>query len=196
MGLEARIRTGRGLEPVSESEVIRYWLREELDEADDDPLDPDAAETEPALREELLERKPIASRAFGAEPADWYHADLSEDELRDLRVVVGPHDEGWRALAEDNRVETIARRIYEAETDDEGMDVAKLDDETPKDLGEGVELADAIDPEGPESRLIVVKNGDDPASVADGNHRAVAHVLYLLRGGEFTGQEAYLGVRE
>ena len=190
MDLEERIRSGHELEPVSESEVIRYWLREELDDAEDDSLDPDEPETEPALREELLERKPIASRAFGAKPADWYHADLSEAELRDLRVVVGPHDEDWRALSEDDRVESIARRIYDAD------DVAKLNDETPKDLREVVELAENIDPEGPESRLVVLKEGDDPAYVVDGNHRAVAHALYLIEGGEFEGQEAYLGVRE
>lgn len=176
-------------DPVSGVEVMRYWLREEIDEADDSH-DPDALETEPGLREELLERTPIAGRAFGAEPADWYHADLSEAELRDLGVVVGPHDEDWRVLAEDNRVESIAHRIQES------SDVAELDEETPKDLREVVEMTDAIALDGPESRLVVLKEGDDPAYVADGNHRAVAHVLYLLRGGEFEGQEAYVGIRE
>ncbi|PSQ45115.1 hypothetical protein BRD15_12545 [Halobacteriales archaeon SW_6_65_15] len=194
MDLEERIQREEGLESVSETQVIRYWLREELDEADDGPLDADAVESQPGLREELLERKPIASRTFGAEPSDWYHVDLSEEELRDLRVVVGPHDEDWRALAEDNRVGAIAERIYEVETD-ETTNVAELDAETPKDVSEVVELADAIDPEGPVSRLVVAKEGDDPAYVVDGNHRAVAHVLYLLRGGEFTGQEAYLGIQ-
>ena len=190
MVLEDRIESGRGLESVSDTEVMRYWLREELDEADDDALNPDAIGTEPALRQELLDRNEIADRIFGAEVADWYHVDLSESELRNLRVVVGPHDEDWRALTEDNRVESIARRIHEAD------DVARLDDETPKDVRKVVGLADEMGPEGPESRLVVAKEGDDPAYVADGNHRAVAHVLYLLRGGEFGGQEAYLGVRE
>jgi hypothetical protein len=207
MTLDERLDTVRGLEPVPETEVVRYWLGEEVDDEsdwkDDELLDPDTIDTEPALREELLERKPIASRVFGAEPAEWYHADLSEEELRDLRVVVGPHDEDWRALAEDNRVGTIAERIYEVETDDgttgktdETTSVAELDAESPKDLREVVEMADHIDPEGPESRLIVAREGDDPAYVADGNHRAVAHVLYLLRGGEFAGQEAYLGIQD
>ncbi|NEU57628.1 hypothetical protein [Halorussus sp. MSC15.2] len=187
MSIEDRLRGDP--EPVSESEVMRYWLREELDEEDGGP-DPDALDTDPALREELFERKPIAERVFAPERADWYHADLSEEALRDLRVVVGPHDEGWRALTDDNRIESIARRIYESE------DAAALDEETPKDLREVVELADSIDAEGPQSRLIVVAESDDPPYVADGNHRAVAHVLHLLRGGDFEGQEAYLGVRE
>jgi hypothetical protein len=159
MTLDERLDTVRGLEPVPETEVVRYWLGEEVDDEsdwkDDELLDPDTIDTEPALREELLERKPIASRVFGAEPAEWYHADLSEEELRDLRVVVGPHDEDWRALAEDNRVGTIAERIYEVETDDgttgktdETTSVAELDAESPKDLREVVKMADAIDPEG------------------------------------------------
>ncbi|WP_115865627.1 hypothetical protein [Halorussus litoreus] len=195
MNIEERLDTRRGLDPVSPDEVMRYWLREEVgDERDDasgdDRPDPDELATEPALREELFERKPIAERAFAAEPADWYRVDLSEHELRDLRVVVGPHDEDWRALTDDDRVESIAERIRDAE------DVEKLDAETPKDLREVVEMADEIARERPESRLIVLKEGDDPAYVVDGNHRAVAHALHLLRGGEFEGQPAYLGIRE
>jgi len=193
--IEERLATGRGLDPVSPDEVMRDWLREEVgDERDDagcdDQPDPDALATEPALREELFERKPIAERAFAAEPADWYRVDLSESELRDLRVVVGPHDEDWRALTDDDRVESIAARIYDAD------DVEKLDAETPKSVREVVEMADEIARERPESRLVVLKEGDDPAYVVDGNHRAVAHALNLLRGGEFAGQPAYLGVRK
>lgn len=193
MDIEERIRTEQGLEPVSRTQVMRYWLREELDEADGDSLDPDAVETEPGLRQKLIEREPIAERAFAAEAADWYHADLSEAELRDLRVVVGPHDQDWRSIANDNRIASIAERIREAER---RGDLADLDESFPKDLQKIVEMADAIDRDGPVSRLVVLKEGDDPAYVVDGNHRAVAHVLSLLQGGAFTGQEAYLGVRE
>ncbi|UPV99117.1 hypothetical protein M0R88_11325 [Halorussus gelatinilyticus] len=176
-------------EPVSPEQVMRYWLDQEIEDEEGDP-DPDALDTEPALREELFERKPIAERVFTPEPADWYRADLSEAALRDLRVVVGEPEQGWRGLADDNRVESIAERIRDAD------DVAALESETSKDLEEVVELADDIEDGGPESRLVVLEEGDDPAYVADGNHRTVAHVLYLLRGGEFEGQEVYLGVRE
>ncbi|WP_435179947.1 hypothetical protein [Halorussus sp. AFM4] len=189
MVLEDRIRAGEGLDSVSDTEVMRYWLGEEVDETDGD-LDPDAIGTEPALRQELLDRNDIAERVFGAEVADWYRVDLSAEELRNLRVVVGPPDEDWRALADDNRVESIARRIYEAD------DVGRLDEATPKDVTEVVEFADDLADERSVGRLVVVKEGDDPAYVADGNHRAVALVLHLLRGGEFENQEAYLGVRE
>jgi len=167
---------------------MRYWLREEVDDAGDD-LDPDALGTEPGLREELFERVPVAERAFAVDPAEWYRIELSEAELRDLRVVVGPHGEDWRAVADDDRIESIAERVY-------ATDSGRLDEELPKDVAEVVAMADDIGSEGSDSRLVVLKEGDDPAYVIDGNHRAVAHVLHLLRGGEFAGQEAYLGVRE
>ncbi|WP_137283644.1 hypothetical protein [Halorussus salinisoli] len=187
MTVEDRLRGDP--EPVSETEVMRYWLHEELEDEDAGP-NPDALGTEPALREELFERKPIAERVFIPEQVDWYRADLSEEALRDLRVVVGPHDEDWRSLADDNRIESIAERIYETD------DVAALEAESGKDLREVVELADEIERSGPEGRLVVLEEGDDPAYVADGNHRATAYVLHLLRGGEFEGQEMYLGVKE
>ncbi|NHN57795.1 MULTISPECIES: hypothetical protein [Halorussus] len=189
MVLEDRIRRGEELDPVSPEQVMRYWLGEEVDAAGGD-LDPDALGTEPALRQELLDRNDIAERIFGSEVADWYRVDLSAAELRNLRVVVGPHDEDWRALTDDNRIESVARRVHEAD------DLERLDEEAPKDLLEVVEFADDLAEGGDVGRLVVVEEGEDPAYVADGNHRAVAHVLHLLRGGEFEGQEAYLGVRE
>jgi hypothetical protein len=175
-------------DPVSPEQVMRYWLRKEVED-EDDPPDPDRLATEPALRQELFERKPIAERAFAPDPADWYRVDLSEETLRDLRVVVGEPEQGWRALTEDDRIESIAARVHESD------DLDELESESSEDLREVVELADEIQRSGVGSRLVVLREGDDPAYVVDGNHRAVAHVLHLLRGGEFEGQEAYLGVR-
>jgi hypothetical protein len=187
MVIEDRLRDDP--EPVSPEQVVRYWLDEELQD-EDGGTDPDAIATDPALRQELFERVPIAERAFAPERADWYRADLSEAVLRDLRVVVGEPEQGWRALTEDDRIESIAARIHDAD------DVDELESESSEDLREVVELADEIQQSGVESRLIVLREGDDTAYVVDGNHRAVAHALHLLRGGEFEGQEAYLGVRE
>ena len=92
MDTEERLRTDDRLDSASETEVMQYWLTNEVEDEDDAP-DPEALETEPGLREELIERKPIAGRVFGAEAAEWYLTELSADELRDLRVVVGPETE-------------------------------------------------------------------------------------------------------
>jgi hypothetical protein len=112
-----------------------------------------------------------------------------EDRLRDDPEPVSPEQVMRYRLREDDRIESIAARIHEAD------DVDELESESSEDLREVVELADEIQRTGVESRLIVLREGEDPAYVVDGNHRAVAHVLHLLRGGEFEGQDAYLGVR-
>ncbi|WP_135825520.1 hypothetical protein [Halorussus ruber] len=139
MAIEDRLRGDP--EPVSPEEVLRYWLRQEVGD-EENPPNPDRLATEPALRQELLERIPIAERV--------------------------------------------------RETDD----VEKLEAESSEDIREIVDFADEIEESGPEGKLVVLREGADPAYVADGNHRATAYVLYLLRGGEFEGQEVYLGVRE
>lgn len=176
-------------EPVSPEEVARYWLGQEAED-EEDPPDPDSLDTEPALRQELFERIPIAERVFAPEKADWYLADLTEEALRDLRVVVGEPEQGWRALTDDDRIESVAEKIRETD------DVAELESKSGKDLQEVLAFADEIEKSGPEGRLVVLREGEDPAYVADGNHRATAYVVCLLRGVEFEGQEAYLGVRE
>jgi hypothetical protein len=186
MSIEDRFRDDP--EPVSPERVMRYWLRQEVEDEDGGP-NPDAIGTEPALREELFEREPIGERVFTPERTDWYLADLAAGALRDLRVVVGEPEQGWRALADDDRIESVAERIRERD------DLDALESAVGQDLREVVELADEIERQGPQGRLVVVEEGDDPAYVADGNHRAAAHVLHLLRGGEFEGQEAYLGVK-
>ena len=189
MSIETRLGRGEP-EAVSPTDVMRYWLGEELDDDPDSDLDPDELATEPTLREELLERKPIAGRVFASETAEWYDVELSAEELKNLRVVVGEHDEDWRAITDDDRIESVARRIMEVD------DLSEFDEATPKNLDKVVGLAEEFADSRPESRLVVVKEGDDPAYVADGNHRAVAHVLYLLNGGEYEGHRAYLGIRE
>ncbi|WP_135851871.1 hypothetical protein [Halorussus salinus] len=176
-------------EPVPPERVLRYWLGQEVEDEEGGP-DPDALGTEPALREELFERIPIAERAFAPDPADWYRVNLSEEVLRDLRVVVGEPEQGWRELANDDRIESVARRIRETD------DLSALEEQSGKDLEKVRGIADDIEDEGPQGLLVVVREGEDPAYVADGNHRAAAYLLYLLRGGEFEGQEAYLGLRE
>jgi hypothetical protein len=188
MDTEERLRTDDRLDSASETEVMQYWLTNEVEDEDDAP-DPEALETEPGLREELIERKPIAGRVFGAEAAEWYLTELSADELRDLQVVVGPESEGWRALADDGRIGTVAERILEAD------DPTEFDAKAEEDFREVESLADDVEESGTNGRLVVVEEGEDPAYVADGNHRAVAQVLAELRGGTTEEREVYFGVR-
>ncbi|WP_433627028.1 hypothetical protein [Halomicrococcus sp. NG-SE-24] len=193
MDIAERLRADDRLEPVSRTEVMQYWLANEV-EVESDAPDPDDLPTEPGLREELVDRKPIAARVFGAEEAEWYLTELSVDELRDLQVVVGPESEGWRAFADDGRIGAVAKRIIEAD------DATEFDAKAEEDFEEVASLADDIEASGTNGRLVVVEEGDDPAYVADGNHRAVAQVLSLLRDEAKNGEtdekrEVYFGVR-
>ena len=188
MDLETKLLDEDRLEPVSATEVMRCWLADEVEDDPDAP-DADALATEPGLREELIGREPIAGRVFAPEAATWYRTALSADELCDLRVVVGPESQGWRAVADDGRIETIAEHVLAAD------DASEFEGKSDEDLRKVRSLADDVAQSGPNGRLVVVQEGDEPAYVADGNHRAVAQVLVLLRGGETAERGVYFGTR-
>lgn len=190
MEITERIREELERQSVPERDVIRHWLENELDQ-EEDPPDVEAIESERELLAALVERKPIAASIFRTQAIDWCELELSKEELTDLRVVKGPPDEDWRAVAYDNMVATAAFRIFETE------DLAELDRMLPKDIEEVVELAKQVTASGPPERLIVVKErSSELPYIADGNHTAAAQILNLLTGGEYPGQEAYVGIRE
>ena len=173
-------------EPVSREEPLGHWLSKELE---GDEMSVDELGSEAELVEQLVMRKPIAHTIFNENDLDWFFVDLRTEELSELHVVKGPEDEDWRSVAEDGTLESVARRIYEAD------DVERLHRESPKDLMEVVELAD----EGPDERdsspfLVVQEEGSDAPYVADGNHRAAALLLRILRDDERPRQAAYVGV--
>ena len=186
--LRERIADSDGMEPVSRESVARSWLENELDQ-DDTDLDPDAIEDEERLVAELVDRKPIAARAFRPPRSEWFHLDLSPAELADLRVVEGPEDDEWRRVVNDGMLVTAAYRLFED-------DPEQVDLETAHDMAEVADIADDLADAGPPEDIVLVQDrpGELPW-VADGNHTAAAQLLAALRGEPFPGQEAYLGVR-
>ncbi|NHN47149.1 hypothetical protein G9464_05990 [Halostella sp. JP-L12] len=186
--LRERIADRDGMEPASRAEVVRYWLENELDPNEPD-LDPAAVDDEERLVAELVDRKPIAARAFRPQRLEWFGLDLSAAELADLRVVEGPEDDEWRRVVNDGMLVTAAYRLFED-------DPERVDRETAHDLAEVADIADDIGDDGPPEDLILVQDrpGELPW-VADGNHTAAAQLLAALRGEAYPGQRAYLGVR-
>ena len=173
-------------ESVSREEPLGHWLSKELE---DDEMSVDELGSEAELVEQLVLRKPIAHAIFNENDLDWFFVDLRAEELSELHVVKGPEDEDWRAVAEDGTLLSVARRIHEAD------DVERLHESSPKDLVEVVELAE----EGPDERdsspfIVVQEEGSDAPYVADGNHRAAALLLRILRDDEQPRQAAYVGV--
>jgi hypothetical protein len=173
---------------VAESDVIRYWLRKEVEEDEDDDLDVEALEDREELLDELVERKPLAESVFAEEDHDWYHLALAENELRGLEVVRGPPDEGWRAVAKGGLIESTAERILAAD------DLERFGQNVPKDLQKVADFADNVSSDDELEELIVVGDEDGRPYIADGNHRAIGMALHILETGEYVEQEAYIGV--
>ena len=175
-------------EPVDRDEPLRHWLSKEL-EGESDEMSADDLHSTAELVEQLVMRKPIAHSIFNENDLDWFFVDLRAEELSELHVIKGPEDEDWRAVADDGTLESVALRIHETD------DVERLDREAPKDLIEVVELADEDPDERDSSPFVVVQEeGTDAPYVADGNHRAVALLLRIIRDEERPRQAAYVGV--
>ena len=175
-------------ESVAETEVIRYWLRKEIEEDTEDNLDPDTLDDRKELLDALVDRKPLAESIFGEADRNWYRLVLSEHELRGLEVVRGPENEGWRAVAKGGLIESIAERILAADNLD------AFDNEVPKNLTKVADFADNVSSETELEELIVVGDENGRPYIADGNHRAVGMALHILQSGEYIEQEAYVGV--
>ena len=185
MDLIERVEAGReDVSTVPREEVLRYWLAEELEEEKDS----EEIDDERELLRELVDRKPLAEWVFEERDREWYHVDLDEEELRALTVVKGESGEGWRSVAEDGRIESVARGI------EEGDDLETLNARTEKDLEKVVGIAhDLPSKEAMEELIVVGEPGENPW-IADGNHRAVARVLHAIEREEHTEQIAYVGV--
>lgn len=177
------------MDPTARADVVRHWLESEVDQ-DDSDLDPDAIDDEAELLSELVDRTPIAARTFRPPRLEWYHLELAPGQLGDLRVVEGPPDEEWRRVAPDGMLATAAYRLFESD------DPERLDREVSHDVLEVLDLADDLTASGPPEDLILVQDRPDELPwIADGNHTAAAQQLSVLRGDDYVGQAAYVGLR-
>jgi|GEM_PF-3496158 len=169
---------------VRQAAVVRAWLRREAanpSTAFDGDL---ASTTDREMTAALLELKPGASRFIVTAPSlRWYWTTLDEAELRRLRLIACPEQTLWRALSPDGTVGGAADRIAGAEPD-------RLAAESGVDVNYITSLAEET---GATEPLVVhTRRGHAPWTVADGNHRAVAHAL--PSAGSFEAQPAYLAV--
>lgn len=175
------------MERVSQSTVIRHWLRLEAEERGGEPIDVEALD-EAEVLDRLLQTKPGAAAFIWRDaPIIWYRHELSREEFLALHVVSGPQELSWRALSPDNTIRSVGERFAEeavdTPTDVMGVDVPKI-----------IALRDEM-PGAAEGMLVVsTRRGCVPWTIADGNHRAVAKAAYLHGGGTYEPQEAYLGV--
>jgi hypothetical protein len=168
--------------------VIKHWLAVERHEATDESEGLPTIDGREAL-DELLERKPGAAAFFWrARPIEWYRITLSRTEFERLRVIDGPDELSWRALSPDETILGAAKRI-------EHENPTTLAAETGVDIGRVCRFADMLATGHDLAALVLTKRrGSGPPRVADGNHRASAIALHLLRTGQYRSQRAYLGI--
>ena len=173
------------VEQVTTETVLREWARQETEDEDVD-LD---SRSPDELLELLGDPQELAESIFLEEDLEWYRIQFTEEELRHLLVVKGPDDEGWRAVTDENDIESVAERIAEVD------DVESLHENVPKDVLDVREMAEEFRSGEEAGAFIAVQESvEDPTYLADGNHRAVAVVHHVLTGGEYEGQPAYVGV--
>lgn len=175
-------------ERVPEERVVKHWLAVERESVGLDSADVDELARREAL-DELLERKPgAAAFLWRTQPIEWTGLALSQVEFERLRVVGGPEGLLWDVLSPDGTILGAARRI-------EGEDSASLAAETGVDVERILDVADVLDEDANLAALVLTKRrGYGPPRVVDGNHRATAIALHLLRTGEYRPQRAYLGI--
>jgi hypothetical protein len=171
--------------PVSESEVLDYWLSLEARKPWE-TLDAAAIDAAPATRQSTLRDLRAYQTAFlDAYDLRWSRRTLSEADLRRLRVIPGDPESSWRRLSPDGTILGAARRLlgrpYRGFFADVYVDLVYL-------------LADHPREAAANQTLVVI---DDPAEpgpfVIDGNHHATARALRLLERGEYLPLSAFVG---
>lgn len=172
------------IDRVSRETVVRYWLDREWAKSECD-RDPGALTADEAL-DALLTEKPGAAAFFWRDaPVTCYRLWLSRAGFDRLRVVPGPEELGWRALAPEGTVVACARRI-------DGGDSTQLARRSGVDI-RAIERLTRED--GPVDPLVVsTRRGAVPWHVVDGNHRAVATAFALARGADYEPVPVYLCV--
>lgn len=175
------------MDRVSQSTVLRHWLGLEQERTGADQVAVDALGQAEVMDRLLRYRPGAAAFIWRDSPVDWFAIELSREQFLGLQVVPGPEHLSWRALSPDNTIESVGERLalenHDPPSVPNGIDISQI-----------LALREAM-PTGAASQLVLsTRRGCVPWSIADGNHRAVAKAIYLLDGGAYEPQDAYLGV--
>lgn len=203
--------------PVPKENVVTHWLATELDKHGHTELEarlndvPDVAaglttqvfEGEDADWQDqlsLAEKEAVLDTLTNGpvqvfwfhEPLDWYRVEFSEDEFRQLCAIPWPNWIGWgRASQPDGTIARAAQAFLASDPEDDQLagDFEYVDLDHVHDLA--MQESWPID-----SPVIGVQHDPSaPPALVDGNHRATAAFLRLLRGEPYEPVEAYIGVR-
>jgi hypothetical protein len=159
---------------VEEREVVAEWLSMELAKESKQAVELGEPEVREPYRElvQLLVQKPNCGQLFVDHELQWCATTLTQGQFRRLRSIWG----------DERLVMEHARAIRDGTSKLEAGRRARI-----RELADGP--AEAI------GRLILNRR-KRPCSgpfVQDGNHRAVAIALRMVRGDEYPGTDAYVG---
>lgn len=164
---------------VEEQEVVETWLRMELDKESKSAVNLGEPEVYDEYRSltQLLVQKPNCGQLFVEYNLQWCAVTLTESQLRSLRTIWG----------DERTVMDHARALHDAYAHGGSAD---LEDERKARIRE---FADR--PAASTGRLILNRRPPlfSGPFVQDGNHRAVAMALRLVRGEQYSAIEAYIG---
>lgn len=170
---------------VSEDRVIADWLRLEQ-QKEEIASSTEIASLSPEERIDALRHlwSPPRWDSDGLSRT-WYRVDLTERLLRSVRHA-------WGVFGVPGTVLDLARAIRQKHPEPKWRRALA---EHPDLVSEVEAIAEDL-PETPDGKLILEAGFRRPPMLIDGNHRATALALYLLRTGEFVPMEAYIGFPE
>lgn len=161
------------MERVSQEEVVEEWLSAEAEKDDSTSFDIVADRENNQNLARLLAHKPDAAALFWEYDLEWYRHDVAVEEFRDLRASWG----------EQTPIFDIAQEISNGGSS------------MPPNMVRQVRTLSDPSLLGGWGPLIIYRKRwpRKYPYVADGNHRATALALHMLRGGDYRPQTAYVG---
>lgn len=173
---------------VGDIEVIRYWLKLELNKRECSFEGIDEAER-PKLIAKLLEyTSGEAAILWKERDVKWIDKKLTVRDIESIRSVKSPSGVGWSRMSDGHSIIDCAQKIC----------AGRVDDETTRFVDVGYIKQIAADICERDLKKIIVKTDESPSAprVVDGNHHAVASAMYYLKTGEMPDVRAYIGIKQ
>lgn len=169
------------MDRVAQSDVVETWLRSDIQKHDSQAVNVDEL-TEEEQISHLLRLNPGVASIFWKFSLVWYRIKITEKQFRSFRTV-------WRTAGVPERLMDVAQGIDENDPrivdplENHGVALEKIDN---LDHPDG-------DPERESSIIVYRPEVTGAPLIADGNHRATAYALHLLRSGQYEPLTAYMG---
>lgn len=173
---------------VDEEDVIKYWLKLELDKSGDSIGKIDNL-SKPQLVDKLMRYASGETHILWKESGvDWYEAQLTEQDFHSLKSITSPDGIGWSRLADDYHIVECAQRIIDGDVNSDTTDLV--------DVGYIKQIVSELPQYSMKKIIIKTAESTSAPRVIDGNHHAVASAIHYLQTGDLPPIRAYIGVNQ